>query len=122
MVSIKQDAKYNAKSLKETQRDNALFVSFAPKEDPEILVAVIAENIGGGSTMAAPITRKILDDYFIYKYSRVPATPELISDTIEKIRTEHQEQQEEPKKETNNLTNKNINNKEQKLKNKKIRG
>jgi penicillin-binding protein 2 len=122
VVSIKQDAKYNAKSLKETQRDNALFVSFAPKDDPEILVAVIAENIGGGSTMAAPITRKILDDYFIYKYSRVPATNELISNTIEKIRTEHQEQRDAQKKETNEITNKKINNNEQKLKNKKVRG
>ncbi|MGN1392903.1 MAG: penicillin-binding protein 2 [Succinivibrionaceae bacterium] len=72
VVGIKQDAKYNAASLKEEHRDNALFIAFAPDTDPEVLVGVIGENLGGGSSKAAPITRALLDDYFKYKNSPPP--------------------------------------------------
>ena len=60
-----------------TRRDNALFVAFAPKENPEVLVAVIAENIGGGSKQAAPIVRAMIDDYFKYQSQPVPTELEL---------------------------------------------
>jgi len=43
---------------------NGLFVGFAPAQDPEVLVAVIVEKGGGGSSTATPIARKILDAYF----------------------------------------------------------
>ena len=49
-------------------RDNALFVAFAPFLKPRILVAVILENAGGGSRMAAPLVRKILDHYLLDLY------------------------------------------------------
>ena len=42
-------------------RDHALFVSYAPAEDPKIAVAVIVENGGHGSSVAAPIARRIMD-------------------------------------------------------------
>ncbi len=41
------------------RRDHALFVSFAPYEDPKIAVAVVVEHGGGGSTAAAPIARDV---------------------------------------------------------------
>lgn len=41
------------------RRDHALFVNFAPYENPEIAVAVVVEHGGGGSTAAAPIARDI---------------------------------------------------------------
>ena len=41
------------------QRDHALFVDFAPFDDPKIAVAVVVEHGGGGSTTAAPIARDI---------------------------------------------------------------
>lgn len=41
------------------RRDHALFVDFAPFEDPRIAVAVVVEHGGGGSTAAAPIARDI---------------------------------------------------------------
>jgi penicillin-binding protein 2 len=46
------------------QRDHALFVCFAPLNNPEIAVAVIVENAGHGGSVAAPIARKIIDAYF----------------------------------------------------------
>lgn len=46
-------------------KDHALFIAFAPVDDPKIAVAVIAENGGGGSHTAAPIARKVLDYYLL---------------------------------------------------------
>ena len=42
------------------RRDHALFVCFAPFDDPKVAVAVVVEHGGGGSTAAAPIARDIL--------------------------------------------------------------
>lgn len=77
IVSIKQDAKYNAAALREIHRDNALFVAFAPKENPEVLTAVIAENVGGGSREAAPMVRALMDDYFAFRERPAPSAKEL---------------------------------------------
>jgi penicillin-binding protein 2 len=45
-------------------KDHALFVGYAPLKNPEIAVAVILENAGGGGAVAAPVARKILTAYF----------------------------------------------------------
>ena len=45
-------------------QDHALFISFAPFESPEIIVAVIIDNGGSGSAVAAPIARDIINFYF----------------------------------------------------------
>jgi penicillin-binding protein 2 len=55
-----------ADELAEHLRDHALFVAFAPVEDPKLAVAVIVENAPrGGSAFAAPIARRILDSYLL---------------------------------------------------------
>ncbi|NLG75785.1 MAG: hypothetical protein GX535_06080, partial [Xanthomonadaceae bacterium] len=55
-----------ADELAEHLRDHALFVAFAPVEDPKLAVAVIIENApGGGSGYAAPVARRILDAYLL---------------------------------------------------------
>lgn len=61
--SIGQTEKYDAEKTPERLRDHALFIAFAPAEDPQIVVAVIVENGGHGSTTAAPIARKMMDFY-----------------------------------------------------------
>jgi penicillin-binding protein 2 len=43
--------------------NHALFVGYAPSEDPKIAVAVVVENIGFGSTHAAPIAREVMRTY-----------------------------------------------------------
>jgi penicillin-binding protein 2 len=44
--------------------DHALFVGFAPSEDPEILCVVIVEESGHGGSVAAPIVGRLLERYF----------------------------------------------------------
>lgn len=39
------------------QRDHALFVGFAPADNPKYAVSVVVEHGGGGSAVAAPIAR-----------------------------------------------------------------
>lgn len=63
VVGIAQDAKYDSKALAERHRDHALFISFAPLEDPQIAVAVMVENAEGGSSQAAPVARRVMDAY-----------------------------------------------------------
>lgn len=46
-------------------RDHGLFIAFAPADNPEIALAVIAEHGGSGSGVAGPIARKVLDQYFL---------------------------------------------------------
>ncbi|WP_426415930.1 penicillin-binding protein 2 [Aestuariirhabdus sp. LZHN29] len=65
IVGIKQDEKYDAEKLAERNRDHALFVGFAPLDDPQIAIAVVIENGGSGSGTAAPIARKVLDAYLL---------------------------------------------------------
>ncbi|MBK7103853.1 MAG: penicillin-binding protein 2 [Ignavibacteriae bacterium] len=43
--------------------DHALFIAFAPYENPKIAVAVIVENVGFGGTHAAPIAQKVIKAY-----------------------------------------------------------
>ncbi len=66
LITKQQDKKYDAKTTKEKQRNNAMFVALAPYENPEIVVAVAVENVleGGGGTNAGPVARQIMDQYF----------------------------------------------------------
>jgi len=68
VVGIAQGEKYDSEALKERHRDHALFVSFAPLDDPQIAVAVIIENAEGGSSQAGPVARKMMDAYLLGKY------------------------------------------------------
>jgi len=63
VFGLKQEEKYDADAIEEKLRDHALFIAFAPVEEPQIAVAVIVENGGGGGSVAAPIARAILDAY-----------------------------------------------------------
>jgi penicillin-binding protein 2 len=46
-------------------RHHALFIAYAPADDPRIAVAVVAEHGGAGSRVAAPIAREILDEWLL---------------------------------------------------------
>ncbi|MDA1063547.1 MAG: penicillin-binding protein 2 [Proteobacteria bacterium] len=66
VFSIAQDEEYDEKLVDELLRDHALFVAFAPLENPRIAVAVVIENGSSGSRVAAPIARQIMDEYLGY--------------------------------------------------------
>jgi penicillin-binding protein 2 len=44
-------------------KDHALFIGFAPYENPKIAIAVVVENVGFGGTHAAPIAKKVIESY-----------------------------------------------------------
>lgn len=67
-----------ARKLEDTPfhlRDHALFIAFAPAEDPRIAVAVIAEHAGGGGAMAAPIARQVMDQALLGQVLYMPPPP-----------------------------------------------
>jgi penicillin-binding protein 2 len=63
VIGIAQDKEYKKEEIAEEFQDHALFIAFAPVESPRIAVAIIVENGGGGSKIAAPIARKMLDHF-----------------------------------------------------------
>lgn len=67
VIGIKQNAKYNEKDINERHRDHALFIAYAPADDPTIALAVIVENGGHGGSSAGPIARKVMDYYLLGK-------------------------------------------------------
>ncbi|MBT9590687.1 MAG: penicillin-binding protein 2 [Thiobacillus sp.] len=67
VVGIKQGARYDAGQLSRKNRDHALFMAFAPVENPRIVIAVIVENGEHGSSTAAPIARAVFDYYLTGK-------------------------------------------------------
>ena len=67
VIGIKQNAKYNANSINERHRDHALFVAYAPADNPKIALSVIVENGGHGGSAAGPIARKVMDYYLLGK-------------------------------------------------------
>ncbi len=70
VVAIAQGEKYDSESLAERHRDHALFVAFAPVDNPHIATAVLVEN-GEKSSKAAKIARKILDKWLLTRDGRL---------------------------------------------------
>lgn len=61
VYTIKQNEKYVAGKVDERLRDHALFIAFAPAEDPKVALAMVVENAGFGAQSAAPIARRVFD-------------------------------------------------------------
>ncbi|XXK28913.1 penicillin-binding protein 2 [Arenicellales bacterium nBUS_45] len=70
VIAIAQGEEYDEDSLKEEFRDHALFIAFAPVENPKIAIAVVVENGGSGAGVAAPVARKVLDHFFLKALER----------------------------------------------------
>jgi penicillin-binding protein 2 len=61
VITIKQGEKYSAAHTDERHRDHALFIAYAPAEEPQIALAMVVENAGFGASNAAPIARRAFD-------------------------------------------------------------
>jgi len=65
VISIAQDQQYDASQLRRELHDHGLFIAFAPVENPQIAVAIIAENAGSGGSAAAPVAKAVMDAWLI---------------------------------------------------------
>ena len=83
VVAIKQGEKYVESKVAERHRDHALFIAYAPADDPKIAFAILVENGGHGGATAGPIARTILDYFLLGKLPPPPAPP------IEEVEEEH---------------------------------
>jgi penicillin-binding protein 2 len=63
VFTVAQGEEYDSEEIDERMRDHALFIAFAPLEDPQIAVAVIVENGESGSRVAAPVARQVIETY-----------------------------------------------------------
>ena len=71
VFTIKQNEKYSASKIDERLRDHALFIAFAPAEDPKVALAMVVENAGFGAQSAAPIARRVFDYVLMGQYPSV---------------------------------------------------
>ncbi|CAA0097522.1 penicillin-binding protein 2 [Zhongshania aliphaticivorans] len=67
VVGIAAGAKYDSNAIHARNRDHALFIAFAPADDPKIAVAVVIENGEHGGSVAGPAARKVMDAYLLGK-------------------------------------------------------
>ncbi|EJE4208338.1 TPA: penicillin-binding protein 2 [Vibrio parahaemolyticus] len=61
VFGLGENEEYNADEIAEHLRDHALFTGFAPFNDPKVIVTLVLENAGGGSSNGGPMARKIFD-------------------------------------------------------------
>ena len=93
VVGIAQNATYNSAALKKHQRDHALFIGFAPADDPQIAVAVIVENGEHGSSTAAPVARKVMDAYLLPRLPPPATSPGAGAASIARLEAEQRRAQ-----------------------------
>jgi penicillin-binding protein 2 len=67
VVGMKQNETYNEKRMKREHWDHALFIAFAPADDPKLAIAIMVENGQHGGTTAAPIARQVFDYHILKK-------------------------------------------------------
>ncbi|ROV58507.1 penicillin-binding protein 2 [Vibrio ponticus] len=67
VFGLGEDEEYNADEIAEHLRDHALYTGFAPIDDPQLIVTVVLENAGGGSSNGAPVVRKVFDRVLVEK-------------------------------------------------------
>ncbi len=75
VIAIKAGEKYVASRVAERHRDHALFIAYAPADNPKIALAVIVENAGFGARAAAPISRQVFDYYLLGKQPKPAKGP-----------------------------------------------
>ena len=64
------------------RRDHAVFIMFAPYENPEIAIAVMVENAGFGGTVAAPIASMMAEQYLTGRVEPTPQRQFLVQRTL----------------------------------------
>jgi len=68
VYTVKENEKYNSSKIDERMRDHALYMAYAPAEEPKVAIALVVENAGFGAQNAAPIARRIFDYVILGQY------------------------------------------------------
>jgi len=68
VFTVKQNEKYNAAQIDERMRDHALYMAYAPADEPKVALAMVVENAGFGAQNAAPIARRVFDFVIMGQY------------------------------------------------------
>nr|WP_153662124.1 penicillin-binding protein 2 [Shewanella intestini] len=71
VFSVRENERYDADTIADHLRDNALIVAYAPYEKPTIVLAVVLENAGWGGANAGPLARALLDEYILRDDAKV---------------------------------------------------
>lgn len=82
VFSLANDQEYNAQEIAERLRDHALFVAFAPAEQPAIAVGVLVENGGGGGSAAGPVARAVMDAWLLNDDGELEIPPPALPETV----------------------------------------
>ena len=75
VISRRGSASLDPRSLPMHLRHRALFIGYAPADNPTIALAVVVEGGGYGGSTAAPIARKIFDAWLLGKMPEAPEKP-----------------------------------------------
>ena len=70
VYSLSAGEEYEESEVAEHLRHHALFIAFAPFENPSLVVAVVVDHGGAGSTRAAPVARAVLDAWLLQDWHR----------------------------------------------------
>ncbi|MGK2913755.1 MAG: penicillin-binding protein 2 [Porticoccaceae bacterium] len=81
VVGMKQNEKYDITKVAKLRRDHALFIAFAPADDPRIAVGVLVENGEHGSSRAAPVARQVIDAYLADYLKAQQPTEDAVGET-----------------------------------------
>jgi penicillin-binding protein 2 len=68
VYTVKENEKYNSNKIDERMRDHALYMAYAPADEPKVAIALVVENSGFGAQNAAPIARRIFDYVLLGQY------------------------------------------------------
>ncbi len=91
VIGIKQNERYKEELIAKQHRDHAVFIAYAPAEQPTIALAVLVENGGSGGATAAPIARQVLDYFLLGKLPKIETEEtEETAETIEHSEHTHQ--------------------------------
>lgn len=71
VFSLGQDQEYRESELDRRLWDHALFIAYAPADNPIIALGVLVEHGGGGGRVAAPIAREVMDYYLTPRFAHI---------------------------------------------------
>ena len=75
VVGMKAGEKYDESKVSERYRDHALYIAYAPADNPKLALAILVENGGHGGSIAAPIARQVFDFFLLGKLPKPPKEP-----------------------------------------------